>query len=199
MILIIDNYDSFTYNLYQGIIGFEENIEVFRNDKITVNDIKKKAPKGIILSPGPGKPEDAGICIELIRELSPTTPLLGVCLGHQAIAAAFGGKVIKAHELMHGKSSLVFHNRGELYAKMSLPFLAGRYHSLMVERDSLPAVLKIEAETSDEMIMGMKHRAYPTYGVQFHPESVLSESGIQLLENFVSLCVKEKNHVKVLS
>lgn len=185
MILIIDNYDSFTYNLYQIVSQLDEEVIVFRNDEITIDQIKRLSPDSIILSPGPGKPEDAGICIDIIRHFSGVIPILGVCLGHQAIAIAFGGNVIKADEIFHGKSTLIFHNRNGLYRDISLPFQAGRYHSLIVEKKSLPLELRIEAETANETIMGIKHNVHQTYGVQFHPESILTDSGANLIKNFV--------------
>lgn len=194
MMLLIDNYDSFTYNLYQIVSQLEEEVVVSRNDKISIAEIKELSPDGIILSPGPGRPEEAGLCLEVIRCYSGHIPILGVCLGHQAIALAFGAKIAKANKIFHGKSSFIFHNRHDLYDGMSLPFQAGRYHSLIVERQSLPAELKIEAETRDEVVMGIKHHEHPTYGVQFHPESILSEGGINLIKNFIAIC-KQKEGV----
>lgn len=194
MILIIDNYDSFTYNLYQIVCQLEKEVTVIRNDQISIKQIEELSPDGIILSPGPGIPEDAGQCINIIQRYSGEIPILGVCLGHQAIAVAFGGRVIRANEIIHGKSSLVFHNRHELYENMPLPFEAGRYHSLVVDRQSLPKQLKVEAETADEVIMGIKHHEHPTYGVQFHPESILSECGANILQSFVLAC----KHTKVM-
>jgi anthranilate synthase component 2 len=188
MILIIDNYDSFTYNLYQCIAPFYKNIRIIRNDKISVNEIRQLKPKGIILSPGPKHPEEAGICIDLIQNTQ-DTPLLGVCLGHQAIAMAFGGKVVQAPEIIHGKKDFILHNKTSLFQNMSMPFEAGRYHSLIVERASLPNVLNIEAENEQQIIMGLKHKTLPIYGVQFHPESILTPEGSVLLEAFVQLCI----------
>jgi anthranilate synthase component 2 len=186
MILIIDNYDSFTYNLYQSVAQFHSDVRVIRNDQITVNEVKQLQPSGIILSPGPGRPEDAGICIDLICALDSTTPLLGVCLGHQAIATAFGCQVIQAQEIMHGKSDLIFHNRKGFYQHLPLPFQAGRYHSLIADRVTLPKTLLIEAENADGLIMGIRHARLPIYGVQFHPESILTPQGNNLLKQFVS-------------
>lgn len=187
MILIIDNYDSFVYNLYQYVAQLHPDVKVVRNDKISLAEIEKLQPKGIILSPGPGRPEDAGICIELIKKFSGTVPLLGVCLGHQAMSIAFGGKVVAASEIVHGKPVPVFHYRQHLYRNVPLPFSAGRYHSLVVAKENLPAELVIEAETTDGMIMGMRHREHKTFGVQFHPESILTPEGNLLLKEFVNL------------
>jgi anthranilate synthase component 2 len=187
-ILIIDNYDSFTYNLYQALAVITDRVKVIRNDAITLNEIKKLKPDGIILSPGPGRPEDAGICIEVIKEFGDKVPILGVCLGHQAIGVAFGGVVNRAREPLHGKDSLIFHNRGEMFKNVHLPFKAGRYHSLIVEKDTLPIDLVIEAEDVNGSIMALSHRSYPIYGVQFHPESILTPEGEQILKNFVDKC-----------
>ena len=188
MILIIDNYDSFTYNLYQIICELVDCVTVLRNDKISIAKIKRLSPDGIILSPGPGKPEDAGLCVEIIRKFSGKIPILGVCLGHQAVAVAFGGFVIKSKEIIHGKASCVYHNGSNLYHGVPLPFKAGRYHSLVVDRKSLPGQLNVEAETANEIIMGIKHYEHPTYGVQFHPESILSEYGKEIIKNFIKYC-----------
>jgi anthranilate synthase component 2 len=188
MILIIDNYDSFTYNLYQYIATLCDSVKVVRNDKISISEIEECQPTGIILSPGPGRPENAGICVELIRYFSNSIPILGVCLGHQAIAVAFGGDVVSADEIVHGKSSLIYHNRSSLYQDIPLPFAAGRYHSLLVDRIRLPNILNIDSENSDGLIMGIRHQYNPTFGVQFHPESILTPEGIGLLKNFLTLC-----------
>jgi anthranilate synthase/aminodeoxychorismate synthase-like glutamine amidotransferase len=189
MLLIIDNYDSFTYNLYQAIANIYPDVQVIRNDKITVDDVIQLAPKGIVLSPGPGRPEDAGICVELIRAIVTgkiiKTPLLGVCLGHQAITIALGGHVIQSEEIFHGKNDLIFHNQTGLYQKVSLPFKAGRYHSLVADRATLPSTLIVDAENSNKLIMGLRHRELPIYGVQFHPESILTPQGYLLLQEFV--------------
>lgn len=190
MIVIIDNYDSFTYNLYQSVALFSEEVMVVRNDKINIDEIRKLKPSGIILSPGPGRPENAGICVELIRSLNSNTPLLGVCLGLQAIMIAFGGQVISAPEIVHGKSDLIFHNRKGIYANLPLPFQAGRYHSLIADRGSLPSHLLVESENSKGLIMGLRHKSLPIYGVQFHPESILTPKGNELLKNFVEQCYK---------
>ena len=187
MILLLDNYDSFTYNLaqYLGELGCE--VEVHRNDKISVEEIARHKPERIVISPGPCTPQEAGISIELIQRLAGKFPILGVCLGHQALGAAFGGKVIRAPKLFHGKTSEIHHDNKGVFRKLPEPFTATRYHSLIVERKSLPRELTITAETSDGIIMGVRHRKHKLEGVQFHPESVLTESGKQLLANFLSL------------
>lgn len=187
MILIIDNYDSFTYNLYQAISLYVTKTHIVRNDKTTINEVKKLQPTAIILSPGPGRPEDAGICIELIQTLGQHIPVLGVCLGHQAITVAFGGNVIQAPHIVHGKDDTIHHNQQGLYQGLPKFFQAGRYHSLMADRNTLPSELTIEAENSDGLIMGIKHKKFPIYGVQFHPESILTPEGNKLLENFCHL------------
>ena len=186
MILLIDNYDSFTYNLYQYLCELGATVTVARNDAITVDEVAAMAPEGIVLSPGPGTPEDAGICISLVRRFAGETPILGVCLGHQAMGVAFGGEVVRAPSLMHGKVSAVHHAGAGVFAGLPSPFTAIRYHSLIVTRDSLPTELEITAETADGLVMGMRHREYPTLqGVQFHPESILTEHGKELLANFL--------------
>jgi anthranilate synthase/aminodeoxychorismate synthase-like glutamine amidotransferase len=187
MILLLDNYDSFTYNLaqYLGELGCQ--VQVHRNDKISVEEIARRKPERIVISPGPCTPQDAGISIELIRRLSGTVPILGVCLGHQAIGAAFGGKVVRAPKIFHGKTSEIHHDSKGVFRKLPDPFRATRYHSLIVERKSLPRELAISAETDEGVIMGLRHRHYRVEGVQFHPESVLTPSGKQLLSNFLSL------------
>jgi len=193
MILIIDNYDSFTYNLaqYLGELGARfpvaQEIQVYRNDKITLEQIGALNPSGIVISPGPGRPEDAGISLELIKTYGFQIPLLGVCLGHQSIGQAFGGNVISAPTLMHGKTSLIYHQSQGVFAALDNPFNATRYHSLVVERESLPACLEITAWLEDGLIMGLRHRDYPRLqGVQFHPESILTEQGKGLLANFLT-------------
>lgn len=185
MIVLIDNYDSFTYNLYQLIAGIYPNVEVIRNDHKSVEEIAKINPKAIVISPGPGVPENAGICIDLIKKLGPTIPIFGVCLGMQAMACAYGGKVIRAPKCVHGKSCLIFHRRQELFETMKLPFNAARYHSLIVDQKKLPKELIVEAFSKDDLIMALKHLHYPIWGVQFHPESILSEQGEQLVQNFL--------------
>jgi len=187
VILLLDNYDSFTYNLaqYLGELGCQ--VEVHRNDKISVEQIARKRPEGIVISPGPCTPQEAGISMELVQELAGKFPILGVCLGHQAIGAAFGGKIVRAPKLFHGKTSQIQHDGKGVFAKLPKPFTATRYHSLIVERKSLPRELEITAETDDGIIMGLRHRKEKIEGVQFHPESVLTESGKQLLKNFLEL------------
>jgi anthranilate synthase/aminodeoxychorismate synthase-like glutamine amidotransferase len=187
VILLVDNYDSFTYNLaqYLGELGCQ--VEVHRNDKVSVEDIIRRKPQKIVISPGPCTPQEAGICVELIQKLAGKIPILGVCLGHQAIGAAFGGKIIRAPKLFHGKTSDIEHDGKGVFRKLTNPFTATRYHSLIVERKSLPRELTITAETQDGIIMGMRHKRYPLEGVQFHPESVLTIPGKELLQNFLSL------------
>jgi anthranilate synthase/aminodeoxychorismate synthase-like glutamine amidotransferase len=187
VILLVDNYDSFTYNLaqYLGELGCQ--VEVHRNDKISVEDIIRRKPQKIVISPGPCTPQEAGICVELIQKLAGKIPILGVCLGHQAIGAAFGGKIIRAPKLFHGKTSDIEHDGKGVFRKLTNPFTATRYHSLIVERKSLPRELTITAETQNGIIMGMRHKRYPLEGVQFHPESVLTIPGKELLQNFLSL------------
>ncbi len=187
MILMIDNYDSFSYNLVQALAGMDAQIRVERNDVITVDAALALRPSAIIISPGPGTPDNAGISVELIRAASGKMPLLGVCLGHQALSMAFGGRIIAAASIMHGKSTAVHHHGEGLYRGLRNPFPAGRYHSLAVERASLPRELVIEAETEDGEIMGLRHHDHPSYGVQFHPESVLTPLGKRLLRNFLEM------------
>jgi para-aminobenzoate synthetase component II len=186
MILLIDNYDSFTYNLAQYLGQLGETLEVHRNDKITLDQIAARKPDRIVISPGPGTPHDAGICIDVIHRFAGKIPLLGVCLGHQAIGEAFGGKVIRAPQLMHGKTSRIHHDGKTIFRDLPQDFVATRYHSLIVERESLPKELEISAE-ADGLIMGLRHRHMCVEGVQFHPESVLTEVGLQLLRNFLQL------------
>lgn len=183
-LLLIDNYDSFTYNLVHYFIELGATVEVVRNDTHKVADLLARKPDGIVLSPGPCSPNEAGICLELITQAAGKVPLLGVCLGHQAIGQAFGGNVIRAPQLMHGKTSPMSHTGKGLFAGLPNPFTATRYHSLIVERDSLPAELEITAET-DGLIMGLQHRTHAIHGVQFHPESIASEHGHALLGNFL--------------
>ena len=187
MILLLDNYDSFTYNLAQYLGELGCRVEVHRNDKISVEDIVRRRPEKIVISPGPCTPQDAGICIELIQKLAGKIPILGVCLGHQAMGAAFGGRIVRAPKLFHGKTSEIEHDGKGLFRELSNPFTATRYHSLIVERKSLPRELTITAETHDGIIMGMRHKRYLLEGVQFHPESVLTIPGKELLQNFLAL------------
>ncbi|MEX5214128.1 MAG: aminodeoxychorismate/anthranilate synthase component II [Nitrospiraceae bacterium] len=187
MLLMIDNYDSFTYNLVQYFGELGEEVQVYRNDKITVEEIEKLKPARIVISPGPCTPKEAGVSIETIRRFSGLLPLLGVCLGHQSLAVAYGGEVIRAPRLMHGKTSLVQHDGKTIYRGLPNPFEATRYHSLIVNRTNLPACLEITAETAEGEIMGMRHRTLGVEGVQFHPESILTISGKDLLRNFLKL------------
>jgi anthranilate synthase/aminodeoxychorismate synthase-like glutamine amidotransferase len=187
MLLVIDNYDSFTYNLVQYLGELGATVEVRRNDRVTLDEIEHRLrPERIVISPGPGTPNDAGITLDVIQRFAGKVPLLGVCLGHQAIGQAFGGKVVRAPELMHGKASEVCHDGKTIFAGLSDHFLAGRYHSLIVERESLPSSLEISAYTGD-IIMGLRHRELKVEGVQFHPESILTADGKQLLANFLKL------------
>ncbi len=187
MILVIDNYDSFTYNLVQYLGELGAELSVFRNDKITIEEIKKIAPEKIIISPGPGEPKNAGISENVIREFGKNIPILGVCLGHQAIGEVFGGKIVRSKYLMHGKTSSIFHNGKSIFKGLLNPFEATRYHSLIVERSSFPEGLEITAETEDKNIMALAHKQYPIYGVQFHPESILTAEGMKLLKNFLDI------------
>jgi anthranilate synthase/aminodeoxychorismate synthase-like glutamine amidotransferase len=185
MILMIDNYDSFTYNLVQYFGELGKEIKVFRNDKISIEKIKKLKPEKIVISPGPGRPEDAGITCEVIKAFAGKIPILGVCLGHQAIGFVYGGRIINAKNLMHGKTSLVYHNRKTIFKSIPNPFEATRYHSLLVEKKSLPQELEVIAWTKQGEIMGLKHKQLPVWGVQFHPESILTKFGKNILANFL--------------
>jgi anthranilate synthase/aminodeoxychorismate synthase-like glutamine amidotransferase len=187
MLLVIDNYDSFTYNLVQyfGELGADPVVK--RNDTISPEEIEKLKPTRMVISPGPGKPTDAGISMEVIRRMGPTLPILGVCLGHQCIAEVYGGKVVRADRLMHGKTSPIRHQGTGVFAGLPSPFEATRYHSLIVERSSVPACLQVTADTAEGEIMGLQHREFPVHGVQFHPESILSREGKDLLRNFLKL------------
>ena len=190
-ILVVDNYDSFTYNLVQELAELGAEPTVVRNDVWTLDQVREFAPEGIVISPGPGtpeKPSDVGISNDLIRELGPTTPLLGVCLGHQCIGYVFGGRIMRAPELVHGKTSQIYHRGEGVLDGLPIPFEATRYHSLVVERSSLPHELKVTAETGDELVMAVRHRTLPIEGVQFHPESVLTTEGMQILRNFLDRC-----------
>jgi anthranilate synthase component 2 len=185
-VLLLDNYDSFTYNLYQYLSELGTEVEVHRNDKITVADVAEKRPDRIVISPGPGVPADAGITIALIQELAPHIPILGVCLGHQAMGEAYGGSVVRANQVMHGKLSQIHHNGAGVFTDLPVPFPATRYHSLIVQRDDLPTELEVTAWTDDGLIMGLRHRSHPLYGVQFHPESIMTDHGKALLQNFLN-------------
>ncbi|HEY3330471.1 MAG TPA: aminodeoxychorismate/anthranilate synthase component II [Capsulimonadaceae bacterium] len=184
-VLVIDNYDSFTYNLVQYLGELGADVEIVRNDEITLAEIAAKAPDKIVISPGPCTPTEAGISVDVIREFGPKIPILGVCLGHQAIGAALGGKVVRAAELMHGKTSDITHTGEGVFHELASPMTATRYHSLIIERDTLPAELRVTAETVDGTIMAVKHASWPLQGVQFHPESVLTTDGKALLKNFL--------------
>ena len=186
MVLVIDNYDSFTYNLvqYLGVLGKE--VTVARNDEISLDEIESGAPSHIVISPGPGEPAEAGISLDVIRKFATTTPILGVCLGHQCIAQAFGGKVVRADRLMHGKTSQIYHHGNSVYQGLPNPFTATRYHSLAVREESLPSSLHVTAYTSDGEVMGIQHETMKVVGVQFHPESILTKHGQQLLANFLN-------------
>jgi len=187
MLLMIDNYDSFTFNIVQYLAQLGEEVKVVRNDEISVTDIAGLRPDRIVVSPGPCSPEEAGISVAAIKEYSGKIPLLGVCLGHQSIGAAFGGKVVRSVSLMHGKTSPIHHDGKELFADLPNPFNATRYHSLVVERSSLPDCLEVTAWVDNGEIMGLRHRELPVWGVQFHPESILTEGGMALLDNFIKL------------
>jgi anthranilate synthase/aminodeoxychorismate synthase-like glutamine amidotransferase len=186
-LLVIDNYDSFTYNLVQYFGELGANVVIKRNDDVSVEEIKQVQPERICISPGPGRPENAGISSDIIRELGPTIPTLGVCLGHQCIAEVFGGQVVRAERLMHGKTSNIRHNNRGVFEGLAQPLEATRYHSLIVRRESLPDSLEITAETGEGEIMGLQHRQLPVHGVQFHPESILTGEGKKLLANFLRL------------
>jgi anthranilate synthase/aminodeoxychorismate synthase-like glutamine amidotransferase len=187
MLLVIDNYDSFTYNLVQYLGELGETIEVYRNDALTLDQIAAKRPARIVISPGPCTPNEAGISVELIKRFAGQIPILGVCLGHQSIGAAFGGDVVRADRLMHGKTSMIRHDGKTIYEGLTNPFEATRYHSLIVKRETLPACLEVSAETKEGEIMGLRHREAPVEGVQFHPESILTRVGKDLLRNFLRL------------
>lgn len=187
MLLIIDNYDSFTYNLVQYFGELGSEMEIYRNDQLTVDEIREMGPEKICISPGPCTPKEAGISCDVIREFGETTPLLGVCLGHQSIGDVYGGDVVRADRLMHGKTSPVHHNGEGIFQGLENPFEATRYHSLIVKRDTLPDCLEITAETEEKEIMGLRHKDFPVYGVQFHPESILTGEGKKILRNFLAL------------
>jgi anthranilate synthase/aminodeoxychorismate synthase-like glutamine amidotransferase len=188
MLLVIDNYDSFTYNLVQYLAELDQDVVVQRNDQTTLEEIRLLRPDGIVISPGPCTPAQAGISVGAICQLGPSVPILGVCLGHQCIGQAFGGRVIRAPELMHGKSSLIYHDGRGVFVGLPQPFEAIRYHSLVVQRPDLPRVLEVTAQTTAGLIMGLRHRELPIYGVQFHPESIMTAVGKDLLRNFITIC-----------
>ncbi|MEF2930780.1 MAG: aminodeoxychorismate/anthranilate synthase component II [Methanobrevibacter smithii] len=194
MILLIDNYDSFSYNLYQLIGQVNDDIEVYRNDKITPDEIEDLNPEAIILSPGPGRPEDAGICVDTVKKFHDKIPILGVCLGHQAICVAFGGKISYASKLMHGKSSIAKLNKDPIFKGLNDEITVGRYHSLSLVETTLPKDLRIISKTADNgEIMAVKHEKYDIYGLQFHPESILTPDGITIIENFINKIIREDN------
>lgn len=200
MILLIDNYDSFTYNLYQYLGELGETPKVVRNDQITIAEIENLNPDAIIISPGPGRPEDAGICVNLIKTFAPSIPILGICLGHQAIGYAFNGNIIRAKDIMHGKISEISHNKTALFTSLPDEISVMRYHSLVIEKDSVPNELEVLAiSAEDNEIMAVKHKEYPLYGLQFHPESIGTKEGKQLLENFITETRKEKGVYETLS
>lgn len=188
MYILIDNYDSFTYNLYHYLMELGAKVDVWRNDQISTEGVLAKKPQGIIISPGPCSPNEAGICLDLIEQAKGEVPIFGVCLGFQSIGQVFGGRVIRAPYVMHGKISEITHTGKGIFEGIPSPYNATRYHSLIVERASLPACLEITAETADGIIMGLQHKDFPVYGVQFHPESIASEHGHKLLENFLNIC-----------
>ncbi|MEW6103004.1 MAG: aminodeoxychorismate/anthranilate synthase component II [bacterium] len=188
MVLVIDNYDSFTYNLVQYIGEMKKTIEVIRNDKIDIAGIKRLSPSSIVISPGPGRPDDAGISKALIMEFKGKIPIFGVCLGHQCIGEVFGGRIIGANRLMHGKTSEIFHDGKFIFKDIPNPFIATRYHSLIIDPKSIPSSLEITAKTKENEIMGIMHKEYPIFGVQFHPESILTIEGKKLLSNFFEVC-----------
>ncbi len=192
MIAVIDNYDSFTYNLVQYVGALGEEVVVHRNDAVTVAELLALKPDGLLISPGPGEPKDAGISEDALRAFSGVVPVLGVCLGHQALGEVFGGRVIRAPRLMHGKTSPILHKGRGLFAGLDNPFEATRYHSLIVERETLPDVLEPVAWTPENELMGLKHKTHETWGVQFHPESVLTQQGMKLVENFLTLCRQQR-------
>jgi anthranilate synthase/aminodeoxychorismate synthase-like glutamine amidotransferase len=186
MLLLIDNYDSFTYNLYQYLSELGADVQVRRNDQVSIGEIESMSPDHIVISPGPCTPSEAGLSCQIIEAFGPSTPVLGVCLGHQAIGQTYGGRVLQAPEPMHGKTSLMYHEGQGVFRNLPLPFEANRYHSLIVERSTLPDELEITAETADGLIMGIRHCTYPVEGVQFHPESIMTPIGKDLLRNFLT-------------
>lgn len=195
MILVIDNYDSFVYNLVQYLEELGKKTEVYRNDKISLGIIEEKKPEGIVISPGPGRPENAGISEQVVEHFASQIPILGVCLGHQCIGEVFGAKIVRAKNLMHGKTSLIYHYGKDIYQGIENPFLATRYHSLIIKDGTLPDCLIRTAWTKKEEIMGIRHKKYPVFGMQFHPESILTEAGKRLLKNFLRL--EESIHLEI--
>ena len=185
MILVVDNYDSFTYNLVHLVAAVTADVRVVRNDEVTLEDVRAMAPAGVLISPGPGRPADAGVSEALARELGPTVPILGVCLGHQAIGEVYGGRITHAPTLMHGKTSLIRHDGAGVFEGVEPGFVATRYHSLVVDRATLPDSLEVTAETDDGVVMGLRHREHPVEGVQFHPESILTTEGPRIVRNWV--------------
>ena len=186
MLLLLDNYDSFTYNVYQLLTNLGAEVEVVRNDVTTVDEIRAKKYKGIVISPGPGLPKDAGITEDVIRELGTETPILGICLGHQAIGEVFGGKIVRAKEIVHGKASPIRHHGTGIYRNVNAGTQVARYHSLIIERESLPDVLEITSDLGDGTIMGVRHKTLPIEGIQFHPESILTHDGRAMMENYLT-------------
>ncbi|MDD5342899.1 MAG: aminodeoxychorismate/anthranilate synthase component II [Smithella sp.] len=193
MILMIDNYDSFTFNIVQYLEQMGEKVETYRNDKITTEEIKRKKPRAIFLSPGPCTPKEAGITIDVVREFYKDVPIMGICLGHQSIGYAFGAKIVRADRIMHGKISQVKHDGKTIFAGVPNPFPAGRYHSLIVVRETLPEFLEVSAETEEGEIMGLRHKKYPVEGIQFHPESVLTPQGKRIIRNFLKYTGKKEH------
>jgi anthranilate synthase/aminodeoxychorismate synthase-like glutamine amidotransferase len=193
MILMIDNYDSFTFNIVQYLEQMGEKVETYRNDKITPEEIKRKKPRAIFLSPGPCTPKEAGITVDVVREFYKDVPLMGICLGHQSIGYAFGAKIVRADRIMHGKISQVKHDGKTIFAGIPNPFPAGRYHSLIVVRETLPDFLEVSAETEEGEIMGLRHKEYPVEGIQFHPESVLTPQGKRIIRNFLKYTGKKEH------
>lgn len=193
MILMIDNYDSFTFNIVQYLGQMGEDVRVYRNDRITLDEIKKLNPQAIFLSPGPRSPKEAGITVEVIRNFYKSIPIMGICLGHQSIGFAFGGEVVRARSIMHGKTSMMINDGRTIFAGLPNPFSAGRYHSLIVKRETLPDCLEISAETSEGEIMGLRHRQYQVEGIQFHPESVLTPQGKRIIKNFLKITSRKEH------
>ena len=187
MILIIDNYDSFTYNLVQYFGTLDPNLEIHRNDKISLDKIKSMNPDRIVISPGPGRPEDAGLSIDVVKEFGASIPIFGICMGHQAITVAFGGRVERANEIVHGKTSMIMHSGSAIFNGIPKKFKATRYHSLVAMEDSFPEELKVTAKTDNGLIMALEHKEYPVFGVQFHPESIVTEHGMHMVKNFLEV------------